>query len=157
MFTREDYDDYFSQIARIERKMIYRSHELAQKIDDEPLRRILAKIGDDEVRHYGYVLKMIEGTMESSHSESRREVREHHLAMIRMRAVGGKEKREIAAYAVNFSKRGACLECGELLESGGIWDLEIRSLKTEAAIFRRGRVVWSREVEKDFFISGLEL
>jgi hypothetical protein len=155
MFTREDYEKYFDQIARIERKMIYRAYDLGREVDDPLIVRILKKIGDDEVRHYGYVLKMNKIVFGSEREENRREPREYYLGTILLREAQDHAGREIKAYCVNLSKGGICLECMEDLLVGGAWNLEMRLFDKDEVMMRRGRVIWSKEVEPNFFISGI--
>ncbi len=156
MFTKEDYEKYFDQIARVERKMIYGVYDLGREIEDPSLRRVLEKIGEDEVRHYGSVLKMLKCTAEPESSEKRREAREHDLGPILLRSPQGVPSAEIRARCVNLSKKGICLECAEALLPLGVWDLEIRLFDRGEEISRRGKVVWSKKVEENLFISGLE-
>ena len=155
MFTKDDYDKYFDQIARVERKMIYGAYDLGRQIDDPGITRVLQKIGDDEVRHYGYVLRMLRLTAEPEQSEKRRAVREYFLGTILLRSLQGPVAREINAYCVNLSKTGICLECGEDLPSGEAWELKIRLFDKDQEISQRGKVVWSKEVEPGFYISGI--
>ncbi len=156
MFTKEDYDKYFEQIARVERKMIYGVYDLGREIDDPLITNVLKKIGDDEVRHYGYVLKMLKATEAAGQLENRREVREHYLGTVRLWRSQDPSRAEISARCVNLSKIGICLECAENLSSSGVWDIEIRLFDKEKVIVCQGRVVWSKEVEPDFHISGIE-
>lgn len=155
MFTKEDYDHYFDQIARVERKMIYGVYDLGREIDDPSITRVLQKIGDDEVRHYGYVLKMLKMTADPGRFEHRREAREYYLGTILMRSLQEPKLKGVKAYCVNLSKTGICLECAQDLSVGGTWDLEIRLFDEDEARVHRGRVVWSKRVEPDFYISGI--
>lgn len=153
MFTRADYEGYFDQVAQVERKMICGVYDLSREIDEPSLARVLKEIGNDEIRHYGYVLKMLALTMEPGQSRSHREVRGYLLGTVLLRDQTAKE---IRASCVNLSKNGIYLECAQDLSSSGVWDLDIRLLGEDKVMVRRGRVVWSKEVEKDFYISSIE-
>lgn len=155
MFTRADYDNYFDQIARVERKMIYRSYELDQELDDEPLKRILKRVGEDEVRHYGFVLQMLRDTGDPGHAEKRRATREYCLGMIQLRDPEGGSG-EAKAYCVNLSEAGICLESISELRSGRTLEMVIRLFGGSEAISKRGKVVWAKEVEPGFYISGIQ-
>ena len=155
MFTKEDYDKYFEQIAYVERKMIYGVYDLARKIDDPPISRVLQRVGDDEVRHYGLVLKMLK-MADPGHSENRREVRESYLGTILLKNSQDPLLGEINARCVNLSKIGVCLECKKDLPISGVWDLKIQLFDKKEAMAYRGRVVWSKKIEPDFYIGGIE-
>ena len=157
MFTKEDYDNYFEQIARVERKMVYGCYSLGLLTQDPTVSAVLKKIGDDEVRHYGYVLKMLRLTATPGQSENRQERREYYLGAIRLTSRQGQTAggSAIKAYCVNLSETGVCLECAQDLSSVGAFDLEIRLFHNDEVLTRRGRVVWSKEVEPGFYISGI--
>jgi len=155
MFTKEDYEKYFDQIAHVERKMIYGVYDLAREVDDTPIARVLQRVGDDEIRHYGLVLKMLR-MADPGRPESRREIREHYLGTIHLKDIQNPASGEIHARCVNLSKIGICLECKEDLPISGVWDLEIQLFDKNEKITRRGRVIWSKNIEPDFYISGLE-
>ena len=55
----------------------------------------------------------------------------------------------------DLSKIGICLECKEDLPISGVWDLEIQLFDKNEKIIRRGRVIWSKNIEPDFYISGI--
>ena len=156
MFTKEAYENYFGQIARVERKMLYGVSELGRLIKDPSMGGVLKKIGDDEVRHYDSVLRMLELTRDPDQPEHRREAREYCLGTIRLRSVQDPGAEEINAQCVNLSASGICLECSKNLSSSGAWDLVIRLFDKDEIMVRRGHVVWSKEVEPDFYLSGIE-
>jgi hypothetical protein len=153
MFTKADYERYFDQIAQVEKKMIYGVYDLGHEISDPSITRVLKEIGNDEIRHYGYVLKMLAFTVEPEQSKSHRETRRYSLGTVLLRDQTAKE---IKAYCVNLSKSGIYLECSQELSSSEVLDLEIRLSGEDKVMARRGRVVWSKEVEKDFYISSIE-
>jgi hypothetical protein len=155
MFIKGDYESYFEQIAHVERKMVYGVYELARQIEDPAITGALNKIGDDEVRHYGYVLKMLEVTKDPARPEHRREPRTYCLGMIRLRKIED-EAGEVGARCVNLSANGICLESAEALLPGSAWELEIRFFDKNEVIGRHGRVVWCKEVETGLFMSGIE-
>lgn len=152
MFSRQDYLKYFDQIAHVERKMIYGTYDLGLEVDDPAITRVLQKIGDDEVRHYGYVLKMLREITGEEHVESRGEPREYCLGVILLRNAEGQRNR---AYCVNLSKSGICLESERELPVGTIWDLEIQLFGKAEALTRRGKIVWSKKMEEQFYIHGI--
>lgn len=152
MFTEEDYLEYFRQIARVERKMIYGSYELAGRMGVSRFSGILHKIGQDEVRHYGYVLKLFELISGGRSKEQRIDLRDNCLATLLLR---GREGREVKGYCVNLSREGVCLECYQDLKPGEEWELEIRLLNKSETTIRHGRTVWSKEVEPGFFMAGV--
>ncbi len=156
MFTREDYDNYFEQIARVERKMVYGAYELGREINDPSITRVLEKIGDDEVRHYGYILKMLREIEDPKYFEKRRAERAYALGTILLRCPSDKGPKEAPAYCVNLSKIGICLEGAEKLSPGVVLELKLRLLDGEKEISCMGKVVWSKEVEANLFISGIE-
>ena len=155
MFTDEDYEKYFDQIARVERKMIYGVYDLSREIDDPAVTRVLQKIGDDEVRHYGYVLKMLKMTLTPGRTENRRETREYCLGKIQLLKMQDQVGDVVHAYCVNLSKSGVCLESPTALLAEEYFELAIRLFDKDELISRRGRVLWCKEVEPGFYISGI--
>jgi len=158
MFTSEDHNNYFEQLARVERKMVYCTFELARSMEGSPLGGILKKMGENEVRHYGYILKMIEVATDprQPEHEKRREPRKRCLGTIRLWRVQDQETEEVSARCVNLSTHGICLECSERLLPGTAWELEIQLFDTEELLGRRGRIVWCKEVEAGLYMSGME-
>ena len=155
MFTRDDYAAYFDQIARVERKMVYGVYDLREEIRDPGISRALEKIGDDEARHYGYALKMLEAIGAQKPFESRCESREYCLGTIQLRQPQGSPGKIMKAYCVNISKKGICLEGAADLSPGEIYELEVRFFGKEEKISCRGKVVWSKAIEPGFYISGV--
>jgi hypothetical protein len=155
MFTDTDYEKYFDQIGRVERKMIYGVYDLAEEIKDPALSGGFKKIGDDEVRHYGYVLKMLKEIGAPRRSENRCESREYCLGTIQLRRSQDPARRTIKDYCVNLSKKGICLEGATDLSLGEMCELEIRLFGKEKIISRRGKVIWNKEVEPGFYIGGI--
>lgn len=154
MFTRADYERYFDEIARVERKMVYKSYDLCRELDEPVLVQALRKIGDDEIRHYGMVLKMLRHIADPERMEKRFEARDYALGTIAMKGPDGQSPREVHAYCVNLSKGGICLECEQELFAGNVWQLEIRSFDGEDVLTRRAKVVWRKQIEPDFYIAG---
>jgi hypothetical protein len=155
MFTDEDYERYFDQIGRVERKMIYGVYDLAEEIKDPAMVGVFQKIGDDEVRHYGYVLKMLKGIGAPRRSENRCESREYCLGTIQLRRSQDPAGHEIKTYCVNLSKKGVCLEGSADLYPGEVCELTIRLFDKEEITSHQGKVVWNKEVEPGFYIGGI--
>lgn len=155
MFTKEDYENYFEQLARVERKMTYGVYDLGREIHDPSIVRILQKVGDDEVRHYGYILKMLRAVADPGEFENWRDAWKNFLGEVRLKSLRGETDEAIKAYCVNLSKTGLCLECAQDLSSFGNLDLEIRLFDKDEVLARRGRVAWSKEVEPGLCISGI--
>jgi len=156
MFTNRDYQDYFDQIARVERKMIYGAYDLGRDLNEPSLQRILQKIGDDEVRHYGYVLKMLRLAMPAEEAEKRRAVREYALGTIRLQKHGDFKGGGFQGYCVNLSDAGICLECTEALFPDDVWSLEIKLFGQNESLFYEGKVIWCKKVEPELYISGID-
>ncbi len=155
MFTDADYEKYFDQIGRVERKMIYGVYDLAEEIKDPAILRSLQKIGDDEVRHYGYELKMLKAIGAPGRSEKRCESREYCLGTIQLRRSQDPAGHAIKTYCVNLSKKGVCLEGAADLSLGEMCELAIRLFDKKEIISHRGKVVWNKEVEPGFYIGGI--
>ncbi len=155
MFTKDDYAAYFDQIARIERKMIYGVYDLKEEIKDPGTSRVLQKIGDDEVRHYGYVLKMLKTIGEQRPFEMRCESREYCLGRVRFKQPQGFPGKVLKACCVNWSKKGICLESAANFSPETMCEMEIHLFDKAESVSCRGRVVWSKEVEPGFYISGI--
>ena len=151
MFTKEDYAAYFGQIARVERKMAYGAYDLAHQLGDSKIARILEKIGDDEVRHYDYVLKafaLIPGG-------KARNPQEYCVGTALLRRAQDPASEGIEAYCVHLSKTGMCLECDQELSIGEEQKIEVRLYsKSELMVFQ-GKVSWSKRTETGFFILGI--
>lgn len=155
MFTKEDYVTYFDQIARVERKMIHSVYDLLSKLSGPEVARVLEKIGDDEVRHYGYVFKIFPLIGGRRELEKRRVSREYCTGAILLRHFQDRTDEGVKAYCVNLSNEGICLECDRALKPGEEWDLEVRLFDKNDAIVRHGKTVWSKEVEPGLYISGI--
>ena len=155
MFTDEDYEKYFDQIGRVERKMIYGVYDLAEEVRDPAISRVLQRVGEDEVRHYGYVLKMLKEIGAPGRSEKRYESREYCLGTIQLRRSEDPAGHEMKTYCVNLSKKGICLEGATDLSPGEVCELEVRLFDKKEIISRRGKVIWNKEVEQDFYIGGI--
>ncbi|MFH0986332.1 MAG: PilZ domain-containing protein [Candidatus Omnitrophota bacterium] len=155
MFTKADYVNYFDQIARVERKMIYRSYDLGLEVADVTMSRVLKKIGDDEVRHYGHILKVLRYIEVPGALEKRRQAREYCLGTLQL-SFPEPEANELRAYCVNLSDRGVCVEYEQSHHVEGTCDLVIHLFGKEDALRRRGKFVWSKEVEPGFHIAGVE-
>lgn len=155
MFTDEDYAAYFDQIARVERKMIHGAYDLVDQLSDPIPVNILKKIGDDEVRHYGYVLKIFSLIGGSREQEKRRASREYCIGTVLLRRSQGRTGEGAKAYCVNLTDAGICLECAQVLMPGEECDLEIRLFDKNDTIARRGKTIWSKEVEPGLCIAGI--
>lgn len=155
MFTKEDYENYFEQLARVERKMIYGVYDLGREIEDPSVKRVLQKVGDDEVRHYGYVLKMLRAIADPGPFEKGRGSWKNYLGAVLLKSLQGQAAEEIKAYGVNLTHTDICLECSEDLLIGSTWDLEIRLVNSNEVISRRGKVSWCKEIEPGFHVSGI--
>jgi hypothetical protein len=155
MFTDTDYEKYFDQIGRVERKMIYGVYDLALEIRDPAISRVLQRVGDDEVRHYGYVLKMLKEIGAPRRSENRCESREYCLGTIQLRRSQDAGGHAVKTYCVNLSTKGICLEGAADLSPGELCELEISLFGKKEMIVRRGKVVWNKEVEPGFYIGGI--
>jgi hypothetical protein len=156
MFTREDYEKYFFQIAHVERKMVYGVYDLASELDEPSLMGVLRKVGDDEVRHYGQVLKMLKLSLGFSQTENRREPREYYLGTVLLKSVQESAGGEIKAYCVNLSKTGICLESAQELPVDQVRDLEIRLFNQDPLSNRQGRIIWNKQVEPGLYIGGIQ-
>lgn len=154
MFTKADYMKYFDQLARVERKMIYRTLDLEREIADPSVKRVLQKIGDDEVRHYGYILKLVHQLEGSEEQGGRRKTREYGLGGVLLHAKTPAQKKR--AYCVNMSETGICLEYENDYPLTGEWELAIRLFGNKETIHRRARFIWSKEAEPCFYVGGME-
>ncbi len=155
MFTREDYEKYFLQVAHVERKMVFGVYDLAREIDEPSLIKLLQKIGEDEIRHYGQVLKMLKLSLNFDHPETRRESRDYY-GTVSLGSGQDPTGKGIKAYCVNLSKTGICLESTQELPVAQVLDLEIRLFNKTPVLKRQGRIVWSKKIEQDFYIGGME-
>jgi len=156
MFTREDYEKYFFQIAHIERKMVYDVHDLAGEIDELSVTGVLRKVGDDEVRHYGQVLKMLKLGLDVARTEKRRDPREYYLGIVRLVGGGDSAVEGGNAYCVNLSRTGICLESAQELPVDQVRDLEIRLFNQDPLPNRQGRIIWNKQVEPGLYIGGIQ-
>lgn len=155
MFTKDDYAAYFDQIARVERRMIYGVYDLKEEIKDPGISRVLQKIGDDEVRHYGYALEMLKTIGEQSHFEMRCEPRGYCLGIVQLKQPQDFSGPALKAYCVNLSKKGICVEGAANFPLGTVCELEIHLFDKVESVSCRGKVVWIKEVEPGFCISGI--
>jgi rubrerythrin len=68
MFTREDYLEYFKQIASIEEEMFFRLQEGLKLIDDAGIKSQIKAVADDEARHCAY-MKEIMGSIDENYNK----------------------------------------------------------------------------------------
>lgn len=156
MFTKADYQDYFAQLARIERKMIYNTYDLSLELKDPLLVRTLQKIGDDEVRHYGYVRKMLQELGAKDDHERRQAKRKWALGKIALQPDVSAAKTQITGNCVNLSATGVCLETSQEIASKEMSGLTITLFDQKDPLIKEGKVVWSKKVEDGLWISGME-
>ena len=60
MFTKDDYIDYFQQIAAIEKEMMLYLENILKVTEDIGIRAQLKEVAEDESKHYAYVKEIID-------------------------------------------------------------------------------------------------
>jgi hypothetical protein len=59
MFTKEDYIEYFTQIASLEKEMLFRLQKGLRLIDDADIKSQIKALAEEEARHHAYVKEII--------------------------------------------------------------------------------------------------
>jgi hypothetical protein len=154
MFTNNDYKEYFEQIARVERAMIYDLQDLVLIMKDGKNKKILENITDDEVRHYSYILKIFNSFLFENVSEKRQHVRTHSLGRVVLENI--KNKDIIKGHCVDISDGGVRIETDKKIDVNDKFNLEIGLYNNSDKIKCLGRLVWVKEIENEGCIGGIE-
>lgn len=63
MFSKDDYREYFEEIARLEDFMAHNVKEILSRLDDEQYKDSLRKVADDEIKHYNYARQVLDSVL----------------------------------------------------------------------------------------------
>ena len=138
MFTKEDYVEYFGQLAVIEREMIYRVEDDLSLIEDSHIRTLLERVLQDECRHYTAILDIVENIL--FRKEKKSAVGIHSLGPAVMR----QKESAVSGYCIHMSKEALYLEFEGLPSFQG--DVEVQLTLVGAKVEKRqcfGHVEWS--------------
>ncbi|MFA5411272.1 MAG: PilZ domain-containing protein [Candidatus Omnitrophota bacterium] len=154
MFTKEDYKKYFDQLARAERMMIYGAHDILSRLNDDSIKAVLENIAQDELRHYTLVRDAMDALLIEGEAEKRKYQRESSFGNIEVKRTGAAQKTE--AWCINIAQDGVCMESNEPFKAGDKIALSIMLYDKEQPIHKTGVVIWTKETQPNFYISGVE-
>lgn len=154
MFTKENYKEYFDQIARTERMMIYRVHNILPHLDDGSVKTVLEGIAQDELKHYVLVKDALDVFLLEGEAEKRKYQRESSLGNIEVGRKGADQKTE--AWCVNMSQSGVCIESEKPFKQGDRVKLSIKLYNKDESIDKTARIVWTNQIQPNFYITGAE-
>ena len=154
MFTKEDYKEYFEQIASLERKMIYGLEDIFLSLDDEETRRTLNVVAADEKNHYVMVRHIFDSLLLENETEKRKFLREHSLGVVRIKSLSSGAAFD--AYCVNISEGGLCVEFGGAVGTEGEFDLIIELFGKEELKHCVGKFVWRLDINPKLQIGKVE-
>ena len=153
MFTRDDYKQYFEEIALTERAMVYQVEDIISVIDEGQTKNILNVIVSDEIRHYASMMNVLESTLLKTKTQQRAFSREHALGKVKMKCIStGKES---DGYCVNVSAGGICIEFAEPLSVQDQYELRVDFYDSTAPMHRKGAIKWSAKINPTFYMAGI--
>ncbi len=144
MFTDEDYEEYFEQIAGLERLMVYSIHELLPKIEDATIRLPLEEVAKDEIRHYAYIRAIFDSILVKSDLEKRKFTREHRLGKALVKVI--KTGLTYEGYCLDISTSGACVEFDQELPIDTDLEVRIEPFDGQEAKTYLGKFAWNARI-----------
>lgn len=142
MFTDQDYQEYFEQIASLERLMVYHVFDLLQEVEDPQILQQLKTIGSDEKKHYALIVRVFNTILFKSDLERRKFIREHVLGWVKVRHVADGSITE--GYCVDLSAQGVCIEFeDDKQDLKGDIEVWIETFEDGKLYHHMGRVAWT--------------
>jgi len=139
MFTKEDYVEYFGQLAVIEREMIYRLEDDLSVVEDSHIRTLLERIRQDECRHYAAIIDILETIL--FRKEKRSAVGIHSLGPAEI--VQADKAHSARGYCIHISKDALYIELEELPSFQGEVEVSLNLIGAEdEKRHHEGRVEW---------------
>ena len=153
MFTKEDYRQYFEEIALTERAMVYQLEDVINSIEDTDIIKPLETIGMDEIRHYGLMMQLFDNILLKNEMEKRQFQREHALGKVMIKDLA--DNRTIEAYCINVSSRGLCLEFQESLNKDHTYAIRVDFYDGREPMECEGCIKWSVQINPAFHMAGV--
>ncbi|MDO8663087.1 MAG: PilZ domain-containing protein [Candidatus Omnitrophota bacterium] len=153
MFSKDDYKEYFQQIAGVERLMIYNVQDLLILLDDQELKYTLRNVASDESRHYGYIKEIFDSILFQDEAEKRRFIRIHSLGRVKIK-IKGKDG-FIEAYCVNISPGGICIESNQKINPQDTLELWVDFFNGREPGHHFGTLLWRAEIGADLQIESI--
>ena len=150
MFSKEDYKEYFQQIAALERAMIFNMFDVMTLLDDEKIKNSLIKVANDEKRHYLYIKQVFDSILFKGDTEKREFLRNHSLGKARIKLEGSTDSFD--GYCINISEGGICVESAHYLNPGNSVELWVDFFDGRQAQHYRGRLIWCAKIKNDLYI-----
>jgi hypothetical protein len=151
MFTKQDYVEYFQQIASVERMMIYRVSDILLEMENMDMRSPLESLLEDEKKHYSIVLGIFDDLLLEDQDDRRKFRREHFLGKVKMKVNDSGENLE--GYCVNISEGGICIEFDEHIYPDALVELWIDFFDGRESQHHVGKLAWSVELPKELQIA----
>jgi len=153
MFSKDDYKEYFEQIAALERFMLYNLQDLLILLDDQELKYTLRNVASDEAKHYGYIKEIFDAVLFQDEAEKRKFLRVHSLGRVKIKV---KDKEGLLeAYCVNISPAGICIESNQKINPGDVLELWVDFFDGQEAQHHFGTLVWRVEIDADLQVERI--
>lgn len=152
MFTKEDYKEYFEQIARCERDMLFAVQDALLLIKDENIRSTIERVARAEVRHYSYIKGICDSLLLTNETEKRQHDRKYLLGTVLIRSSQG----EIRGKCMDISESGVRVECDKSIPVGDNLELHIDLYEEKEKLRRSGKIVWLKQVNPSCYIGGVQ-
>lgn len=157
MFSKQDYIQYFEQIACLERKKIHRTTDLLGLVRDAYVSGIMKGLCADAGRRYSLIADLLESKSFSSNVADKRLVnRRSALGKVRLIYKEMGLFKELAAYCVNFSHQGLCFESEHPMTVGAHYEVRISLFEEAEPITCKGKIKWVKEILPGFFVAGMQ-
>jgi hypothetical protein len=144
MFTRDDYNGYFEQIASLERLMIYRLQETMPLIDDPAIKRPLQEVADDERQHYNFIRTIFDSILFEGDDDRRRFFRNHRLGKVKVKIPG--DGVILEGYCLDVSEGGLCIELEQKIAHKGAVEVWADFFDAAAPFHGFGEMAWGVEI-----------
>lgn len=152
MFTKEDYKEYFEQIGRLERAMIFIGEDLLQLLEDAKIRSIIDNLVRDESRHYAYIKSIFNSLLLADETDKRKYMREHSLGIVLISNKQG----SVNARCIDISKGGIKIETDQAIYAGDNFKFHISLYGKKEEEMRSGKLIWVKKIDAGCYVGGVQ-
>ncbi len=152
MFTPEECRQHLSQIAFLERRVIYSLSESLERLSEGGTRSKIETLRQDEIQYYTEMQEILDNLWQLGRKEKRGRERKDLLAIVRLKEKGC--DREIKAYGVDVSEKGLGIESEDAIEAGKDYEIDVEVLPS-GKLKVKGRMMWVRKVKLGLFAGYL--
>ncbi|EKD26550.1 MAG: hypothetical protein ACD_79C01130G0006 [uncultured bacterium] len=154
MFTREDYIEYFENIASKERSMVYKINELIPKIQDEYLKNALSIILLEEMYHHKLISILFSKYIYPK-IEARKIERDYALGDALLKNI--ETGLTIKIRCLDISLSGIGIETELQMKIGDAYEINLHLFDGGKTIhLSNGKLKWFRKSSSTFYKGGIE-